>query len=278
MSVSRSNELPSKAQKFISFVAAMMAKHPEKCYANIGYLSSQPHDLQPYVAFLEVLTEQDSTVKELLKRGLGGWRELKEIYSNHHESEVISLLQEKLDGDAQNTQLDFGGTRGAHRKRPMRRDFGRALFEYTKKTDHYGDPVDLVSKDWRTMRDRLVGIRSFGPLAIFDYLERLALTGFTSPPDEYLETGGGPERGIEAIFGDSANMIGKGNMLLKPLLQITGNHRAIFALETFLCCMQKGEIEDSFTAFFADKISLDELISRYMIAFTRGTASPICPR
>ncbi len=278
MCMSVSEESVGNGQKFVAFVAAMMQRDPDRCYANVSYPTSQPRHLQPYVAFLEVLTEHDSTVRELLQRGIGTWPELMEIFSKNHESQAISRLQEKLDGDGQRPKLDFGGKQGAHRKPPMRKDFGRALFEYARRADSHGGPEGLVSKDWKTTRERLTRIPSFGPLAIFDYLERLCLTGFTSAPNEYLRSGGGPERGIETVFGDYENMIEKGNALLSPLLEATGNERAVFALETFLCCMQKREVKDSFTAYFRGKLSLDELVKKYSVSFGRRMPSPLCPR
>ncbi len=51
-------------------------------------------------------------------------------------------------------------------------------------------------------------------------------------------------RGIKSIFGDSQDMIAKSNELLQPLLQATNDERAVFALETFLCCIQKERVQE----------------------------------
>ena len=130
--------------------------------------------------------------------------------------------------------------------------------------------MDLVSNSWRITRARLTEtrpIRSFGPLAVFDYLERLSLAELISPPDEYLLSGGGPVRGIETIFGDSQNVIDSANILLQPLL--THDRRAVFALETLLCNMQKNKIRNSFVEYFDGHISLEQLIERYLASFPR---------
>jgi hypothetical protein len=265
-----SEDSAGNKEKFVAFVAAMMARHPEKCYASISYLTSQPRHLQPYLAFLEVLTEHGSTARDLLQRGVGTWPELREICFKNNDLQAISHVQEKLDGPGQGPRLAFGRKRGAHRRSSMRKDFGRAVFEYARKADGHGGPEGLVSKDWKTTRERVAGIRSFGPLAIFDYLERLCLLGFTSAPDEYLPSGEGPMRGVKAIFGNSQNMIEKGNELLRPLLDATGDKQAVFALETFLCCMQKERVKNSFAAYFREQMSLDELVKKYLASFGKG--------
>ncbi len=263
--------------KFVAFVAAMMKRHPEKCYANVSYASEQPRQLQPYITFLEVLTEHDSTVKELIKRGMGTWSELDKLCFKNDALKSMARLQGKLDGQGR-PPLKFGGTGGAHRKPPMRKDFARAVFEYATRAKGYGGPEGLISPDWKPTHERVTGIHSFGPLAIFDYLERLCLLGFTSPPDEYLLTGGGPSRGIEAIYQDSQDLREKGNRLLHLLTEYSRDARAVFALETFLCCMQKDRIRDAFVEYFKGRLSLDDLIDEYLKAFDTKGPSPLCPR
>ncbi len=270
------NDSSEVQRKFISFVARMLEDHPKLCYADISHSSSYPREIQPYVAFLEVLTEHRETARKLLERGLI-WPKLVEVYSENPEPVAVSIFQSKLGRIGEADALEFGRLHG-HRRLTFRDTFGKGVFDYVAKAMKYGGPQNLVSKDWKQTLDRIHGINDFGDLARFVYVERLCLLGFTNAPDNYLVTGGGPKRGIETTFGESSGLKEKGNGLLQPLLQVTHNERAIFALETFLCCMQQERIRSSFLAYFEGKLSLDQVIDRYVTAFGKRDLSEIRPR
>ena len=261
-------DVTRKQTKFVGFLSEMIRLYPEWCYASTDLLNKYKRDkeTQAYLAFLEVLIENDKTA-ELLLTKIGLWNDLQSKVRNRS---IVRQLQNTITGE------EFGGS---HRRKSFKGKFGQALFAYAKQSKRYGGPLSLLTKDYEETRNRLRHIPTFGDLAKFDYLERLCLIGLVNPPLRYFKTGGGPRGGIEMIFGSSNGLVKKGNSLLQLLKTKTDDDRAIFALETFLCQMQKRKVRRLFSRYLSCRLNVQELIDGYIRKFCSPTQiSPLCPR
>ncbi len=207
------------------------------------------------MAFLEVLVERPETARLLIER-LGDWRRMMEYIEDGTRGSTMTaaeFFQKALNGGGGTPALPFGRSgSGVYRKATHRDRFGEALYRYLLKVKEHISPLELASDNWETALTRVGNhdIPSFGPLARFNFLERLCLLGVTSPPDQYLPSGGGPVKGFLMIYGTSENMISDGTRMLRMLTERTGNKLSLFALETFLCTMQKSRFKHCFVELF----------------------------
>lgn len=241
----------------------MLEDYPDCCYEDITLLKSVSRTQQPYLAFLKILSGHWETASSLFHEQIGKWQKLVTLVESLGSSQDTLERLQRLTIAWEKSGLKIGGGRGAHRKGWQRSYFEKALIKYAEKLEDPTSRERLTSREWTVARAAIMELPGFGNLAGFDYLELMCLLGCTNPPDEYLLTGRGPQGGIEMIFSKSEQTVFGGNELLQLLKKRTADRNVIFALETFLCQMQKPEVKQIFERYLNDSLQLRHLLNSY---------------
>lgn len=237
--------MSQKEENFIYFISNLWEKHPE-CFTSNPWTDRLEGEEWAFSVFLRTIIWNDPESIKLYKK-IQGYKGTLEKYRTLSPSQFEEWFNE------QQSSILIGGKNqgGAHRKQFHKKDNPRALRKYLDKTS-IGQINFFMGKSFDQLYQEIIQIPSIGKLLSFDILSRLVQTRHNYlelKPLKAYETGGGPIKGLQAIYCKSLSK----PELMKLYQQLGEKIQVVadipprifwFELENILCIYQKKNIKE----------------------------------
>jgi hypothetical protein len=237
--------MSQKEENFIKFFKFLWEKHPE-CFVKNPWTDKLEGEEWAFAVLLRNIIWNDPKSEKLYEE-IGGY---KNTLNRFHEK-TQSNFEEWFRKQQKPIQIGGKDQRGAHRKACHKDDNPHALWRYLNLTKE-GQITFFTGKSFDELYRSVKSIPSIGELLTFDILGR-----WTQTRHDYLKvyptkpywTGGGPKRGLKAIYGEDTSK----SELLYNWEKLGGKIKAVteisckdiwYELENILCIYWKEKIRD----------------------------------